>query len=219
MTAWETHIVGAEWARKWSGWCATTRAPGTPVPQYAAVPLEGWGPHGRPRPTMIRVAGPDHRWEAAAAVWLRAAPEPRAGLSGDVSSVIRAPLPSRLVHHAANMLQATEIHTWGCDTVTVRWLPPGKGDTWLTVSNFKDGGPMYNDALSRLSDVRIPLLLMVPTDLSAALRRELDGCNWLKVGLDAVADGTLLALLHGTPRTVAAGTHLCPTSRGTTRVS
>ena len=41
MTAWEAYIVGAEWAREWSQWCATTRAPGTPTPQYAAVPLEG----------------------------------------------------------------------------------------------------------------------------------------------------------------------------------
>ena len=26
MTTWEAHIVGAEWAREWSLWCATTRA-------------------------------------------------------------------------------------------------------------------------------------------------------------------------------------------------
>ena len=31
---------------------------------------------------------------------------------------------------------------------------------------------------------------MLPTD------RELDGCDRLKVGWEAVADGTLLALLH-----------------------
>ena len=40
MTAWEAHIGGAEWAREWSRWCATTCAPRTPVPQYASVPLE-----------------------------------------------------------------------------------------------------------------------------------------------------------------------------------
>ena len=67
MTACEAHIVGAEWARKWSQWCTTTCAPKTPVSQYAAVLLEGWGPHTRPRPTMIRGAGPDHLWDAAAA--------------------------------------------------------------------------------------------------------------------------------------------------------
>ena len=39
-------------------------------------------------------------------------------------------------------------------------------------------------------------LLMLPTDLAAVLRRELDGCDGLTVGFDAVADGTLLALLH-----------------------
>ena len=37
---------------------------------------------------------------------------------------------------------------------------------------------------------------MLPDDLSAALRRELDGCDGLNVGLEAVVDGTLLALLH-----------------------
>ena len=30
MTAWEALIVGAEWAREWSCWCATTRARGPP---------------------------------------------------------------------------------------------------------------------------------------------------------------------------------------------
>ena len=35
---------------------------------------------------------------------------------------------------------------------------------------------------------------MLPIHLAAALRRELDGCNGLRVGREAVADGTLLAL-------------------------
>ena len=60
MTAWEARIVGVEWAREWGRWCAATRAPETPAQRYAAIPLEGWGPHTRPRPTMIRGAGPDH---------------------------------------------------------------------------------------------------------------------------------------------------------------
>ena len=127
MTEWKAHIVGAEWAREWSLWCVTTRAPGTPAPQYAAVPLEGWGPHNRPRPTMNRRAGPDHPWDAEAAEWLRAAPEPHVGWSWDVSSLIQAPLPPRLVLHVADVLQATEIHTWGCAGATIRWLPPGRG--------------------------------------------------------------------------------------------
>ena len=37
---------------------------------------------------------------------------------------------------------------------------------------------------------------MLPTDLAAALRRELDGYDGLTVGWEAVADGALLALLH-----------------------
>ena len=60
MTAWEARIVGEEWAREWSRWCAATRAPETSAQRYAAIPLEGWGPDTRPRPTVIRGAGPDH---------------------------------------------------------------------------------------------------------------------------------------------------------------
>ena len=141
---------------------------------------------------MIRGVGPDHPWDAAAVKWLRAAPEPQKGCSGDVSS----PLPPRIVLHAANMLQDTGIHTWGCAAATVRWLAPENGGTRLTMLHFKDGGPTYNDALSRRSEVPGPLLLMLPTDLAAALRWELDGCNRLIVGWEAVADRTLLALLH-----------------------
>ena len=57
-------------------------------------------------------------------------------------------------------------------------------------------GPVYDDALSRLGDTQGPLLLMPPTDVAAALCQELDGCEGLRVGWEAVADGTLLALLH-----------------------
>ena len=62
---------------------------------------------------------------------------------------------------------------------------------------FKPEGPIYDDALSRLGDTQGPLLLMLPTDIAAALRHELEGCEGLRVGWEAVADGTLLALLHG----------------------
>ena len=55
---------------------------------------------------------------------------------------------------------------------------------------------MYDDALSRLDDIQGPLLLMLPTDLAAALRQELDSCDGLRVGWEAVADGNLLALLY-----------------------
>ena len=99
-----------------------------------------------------------------------------------MSSLIRAPLPARLVLRAANMLQATEMHTWGCDTATLRWVPPEDKGTRLTVAHFKDGGPTYDDALSQLSGVPGRLLLMLPADLASALRQELDGCDGLKVG-------------------------------------
>ena len=58
--------MGAESAREWGPWCAATRAPEAPAHQHAAIPLEGWGRHTRPRRTMIRGAGPDHPWDTAA---------------------------------------------------------------------------------------------------------------------------------------------------------
>ena len=197
MTAWEARIVGSEWAHEWSWWCATKRTPGTPATQYAAVPLEGWGPHTQPRPRVIRGAGPERPWDAKTTEWLRAALEPHTGWRGDVSSLLRAPLPPpRLVLHTANILRVAEIRTWGCDAATVRWLPPEEGGTRLTVAHFKKGGPTYDDALVQLGDLPGPLLLMLPTNLAAALRRELNGYDRLKVGWEAVADGALLALLH-----------------------
>ena len=131
-----------EWAREWGRWCAAAHAPETPARRYAAILLEGWGPHTRPRPTMIRGAGPDHLWNAAAREWLQAAPEPQAGWSGDVSSLIRAPIPPRIVLHTANVLRATEIHTWGRDAATIWWQPLEEGATRLAVAHFKTGGPV-----------------------------------------------------------------------------
>ena len=188
--------MGEEWAREWSRWCAATRAPETPAQRYAAIPLKGWGPDTRPRPTMIRGAGPDHPWDAATGGWLQAAPGRQTGWTGDVSSLVRTPVPPRIVLHAANVLRATEIRTWGHAAATVRWHPPEDGDAQLAVAHFKAGGPVYDDALSQLGDTQRPLLLMLPTGIAAALRQELDGCEGLRVGWEAVADGTLLALLH-----------------------
>ena len=74
--------------------------------------------------------------------------------------------------------------------------PQEDGAAWLAVAHFKTGGPLYDDALSRLDDTPGPLLLMLPTDLGAALHQELDSCDRLQVGWEAVADGNLLALLH-----------------------
>ena len=127
MTAWEARIVNQEWARESGRWCAATRGPETPAQRYAAIPLEGSGPHTRPLPTMIRGAGPDHWWDAVAEEWPQAAPEPQVGRSGDVSSLIRAPIPPRIVLHTANVLRATEVHTWGRNAVTIWWLPPEGG--------------------------------------------------------------------------------------------
>ena len=106
------------------------------------------------------------------------------------------PSPPRVVLHTANVLRATEIHTWGHDAATIRWHPPENGAARLTVAHFKTGGPTYDDALSRLDDTREPLLLMLPTDLATALRQELGGCDGLRVEWEAVADGNLLALLR-----------------------
>ena len=179
MTAWEAHIVGEEQAREWGRQCAATRPPEAPAQRYATVPLEEWGPHTRPRPTMIRGAGRDHLWDAAAEEWLQAAPEPQVGWSGDVSSLIPAPLLPRIVLHTANVLRATDIHTWGRDAATIRWLPLEGGAARLTVAHFKNRVPVYDDALSRLGHILGPLLLMLPTDLAPALRHELDSCEGL----------------------------------------
>ena len=145
---------------------------------------------------MIRRPGPDRPWDAAAGEWLQAAPEPPVGWIGDVSSLIRALIPPRIVLDTANVIRATEIHTWGRDAATIRWLPPEGGAAPLTVAHFKTGGPVYDDALSRLGDILQPLLLMLPTDLAAALRQELHSCEKLRMGWEAVADGNLLTLLH-----------------------
>ena len=87
-----------------------------------------------------------------------------------MSSLVRTPVPPRIVPHAANVLRATEIHKWGHATATVRWHPPEDGAAQLAVAHFKAGGPVYDDTLSQLGDTQGPLLLMLPTDIAAALR-------------------------------------------------
>ena len=71
-----------------------------------------------------------------------------------MSSLIRAPVPPRIVLHTANVLRATEIHTWGHGAATIRWHPPEDGAARLAVGHFKTGGPVYDDALSRLDDTQ-----------------------------------------------------------------
>ena len=87
----------------------------------------------------------------------------------------QTPVPPRIVLRAANVLRATEIRKWGHTMATVRWHPPEDGAAQLTVAHFKTGGPVYDDALFWLGDTQGPLLLMLPTELAAALRQELDG--------------------------------------------
>ena len=170
--------------------------PGDPCATIRRHPARGVGAahpaetHHDPR------AGPDQSWDAATREWLQAAPGPQTGWTGDVSSLVRAPVPPRIVLHAANVLRATEIHTWGHEAATIRWQPPEDGAARLAVAHFKTGGPEYDHALSWLDDTRGPLLLMLPTDLVAALRQELNSCDGLRVEWEAVADGNLLALLH-----------------------
>ena len=65
------------------------------------------------------------------------------------------------------------------------------------MAHFKAWRPVNDDALSRLGDTQGPLLLMLPTNTAAALRQELDGCEGLRVGWEAVAERTLLAVLQG----------------------
>ena len=113
-----------------------------------------------------------------------------------MSSLVRAPVPPRFVLHTANVLRATEIHTWGHGAATMRGHPPEDGADRLAVARFKTGGTVYDDALSQLHDTWGPLLLMLPNDLAAALRQELDSCDGLRVEWEAVAEGNLLALLH-----------------------
>ena len=88
---------------------------------------------------MVGGAGPDHPWDAATGEWLQAAPGPQTGWTGDVSSLVRTPVPPRIVLHTANVLRATEIRTWGHAAATVRWQPPEDGATQLTVAHFKAG--------------------------------------------------------------------------------
>ena len=145
---------------------------------------------------MIRGAGPDQPWDAATGKLLQEAPGPQTGWTGDVFSLVRTPVSPRIVLHAANVLRATEMRKWGHATATVRWHPPEDGAAQLAVAHFKTGGLVYDDALSRLGDTQGPLLLILPTDIAATLRQELHGCEGLRVGWEAVADGTLLALLH-----------------------
>ena len=150
--------------------------------------------------------GPERRLDAETKERLRAAPVPHAGWRGNVCSLLRALLSPQLVLHTANILRVAEIRAWGRIAPPIRWFPPEEGGARLNVVHFNTGGPMYDDALSRLGDLSGTPLLMLPTDLAAALRRELDSYDGMRTGWEAVADGALLALLHRRRQMDADGT-------------
>ena len=95
--------------------------------------------------------------------------------------------PPWLMLHTANILRAAEISAFGRNAATVRWFPREEEGTRLTMAHFNKGGPTYDDAPSRLGHLQG--LLQLHTDRAAALRRELDGHDGLRLGWEAVADG------------------------------
>ena len=216
MTVWEARIVREEWAWEWGRWWAATRAPATPAQRYAAIPLEGWGPHTWPRPTMIRGAGPDHPWDAATKEWLQAAPGPQTEWTGDVSSLVRAPAPPRIVLHAASVLRATEIHSWGHGTATIRWHPPEDGATRLAVAHFKTGGPVYDNALPGLATPGGSYSSCSRPALQPRCARSWTAATSCEWGGRQSRTATYLPSSTGTPRTGASGICWCPTSPGAT---
>ena len=187
--------MGEERAREWSRWCAATRAPETPAQRYTAIPLEGLGPDTWPRPTVIRGAAPDHPWDAAMGEWLQGTPGPQPGWTGDVSSLVRTPVPPRIVLHAANVLQATEIRKWGHAAGTVRWHLQRRGPPSSPWRTSKLG-----DSIRRrpVPPGQHPGAL-APHAPHRHCSRAAPGAGQLRraaSGMEAVADGTLLALLR-----------------------
>ena len=169
---------------------------------------------GDPRTTLrrhpTRGMGAAHR--AAAHHELRGGPRPPVGHGGEGMATggpwshKRGEWGGALAHRSARHPPHLPPHRqrapghrdthWGRDAPPIRWLSPEGGAAPLTTAHFKTGRPAYDDALSKLGDVLGPLLLMLPTSLATALRQELDSCEGLRVGWEAVADGSLLALLH-----------------------
>ena len=130
---------------------------------------------------MIHGAGPYDPWDAATGEWLQSAPGPQTGWTGDVSSLVRTPVPPRIVLHAANVLRATEIHKWGHAAATVWWHPAEDGAAQLAMAHFKAGGPVYDDALSWLSDTQGPCSSCFSTTLQPRCARSwtaAKGCEW-----------------------------------------
>ena len=84
------------------------------------------------------------------------------GWRGDISSLVHRPLPPRLVLQAANMLQVIEMCERRQDSTTIWWLPPSRESAWPTMTHYVKGGPVYDDALSKVGSVPGLLLLKLP---------------------------------------------------------
>ena len=107
-----------------------------------------------------------------------------------------APFPPGSCYTPPTYSGSSEIRAWGRNAATIWWFTPEEGDIRLTVANCKKGGPTYDDALSSLGDLPGPLFLMLPTDLTTALRQEQDGYQGPRMCWEAVPDSVLLAPLN-----------------------
>ena len=98
---------------------------------------------------------------------------------------VAATMPS--IAHAGAAQEAPDIGQWeGQDVPLVR----------PSSCNVKGGIPSSRRYLPTY--LPGPLLLMLPGNPTAGLRRELDICDGLRVGLEAVADSLLALLQRGT---------------------
>ena len=216
MTAWEARVVGPEWARRWGRWCAATRALETPAQRYAAIPLEGWGLHVRPRPTMIRGAGPDHPWDTATKEWLQAAPGSQTGWTGDVSPLIRAPVPPRIVLHAANVLRVTEIHQWGHGRPPSDGNPRRKGPPGSPWRTSKLGGRYTTKPCPGWATPGGPYSSCSPPTLQPRCARSWTAATSCEWSGRQKRTATYWPSSSGTQRTGAGGICWRPTSPGAT---
>ena len=137
MTALEAHIVGAGWARESDRWCATGRA-GGPRAAVHGRPGRGMGAAHAATVHHDSQGGPRSPAGRGAEGLLRAAPGPHPGWSGDVSPLMRAPLPPALYSEPPTCSKPQRYTPWGCNVATIWWLPPEGGATRLTISKTGD---------------------------------------------------------------------------------
>ena len=203
MTAWEARIVGEEWAREWGRWCAATRAPETPAQRYAAIPAPGVGA-GHPAEDPPWSEGRDLTTRGTRRQGdgcRRPQGRKRDGLGTYPHSSGRPsrPASSFTLPTCSGPRRYTRCGHRPVATPRGRGHPTHRGA-------LQSGGPVYDDALSRLGDKQGPLLLMFPTGIAAALRQELDGCEGLRVGGKRSRTAPCWPSSTGTPRTGANGT-------------